>query len=69
MKFTHQGIIEGDARVGDRKLMCKLRETKTLWITSSGRKFRKLNGLKSPYEKWPYYYLNIDSIKPINNKQ
>lgn len=68
MEYTHQGFIDGDSMTGERKLLCKLRETKTLWITPSGRRFRKFNGHKSPYEKWPFYYLDLDSIKPIEKK-
>lgn len=65
-RYTHTGIISGyDNRVGGKKIKCQFRETKTLWISSLGRKFNKISGRKSPHEDWPLYSLSIDTIKKI----
>lgn len=62
-KLTHIGVVKGsDVRVPDnyqRKVL--LRETKLFWITKSGTKFKKHNGMG--LGDWPMYYLDLDSIK------
>ena len=44
--------------------MVKLRETKTLWVTEHGTKWRKRDGYQ-PNVQYPRQHLDLTSIKPI----
>ena len=64
--FTHEGYVIGcDARTPDNyRKKVRLRETKTLWVTESGVRFRKPHGRVSG--DFPLYRVDIDSIRPID---
>ena len=63
-KFTHVGHVVG---TGDLypSYNTKFRETKTLWVTPKGIKFRKSDGFK-PNDEWPKTHLDLATVAPIN---
>jgi len=63
---THTGNLEGcDSRTPHGyKEVINLRETKNFWISPKGRKYNK-RGMVVPYDRFPMYSLDINSIKPI----
>jgi len=62
-KLQHTGIVKGADDTKGYKV--KIRETKTLWITSTGCRYRKSDGSPTPYNIWNTYFLDLSSIKPI----
>ena len=59
-KYTHSGIVlslTGKFRV-------KLRETRTMWISSSGQRFRKGAGFIVG-DTYPRHQLGLSSIKEL----
>jgi hypothetical protein len=63
-KMTHTGILYGcDARTPDNfRQEVKLRETKLYWITESGRKYSKKDGI-GVGSSFPLYRLDVKTIK------
>ena len=59
-KYTHSGIVL--SLTG--KLRVKLRETKTMWISPSGQRFRKGAGFIVG-DTYPHNQLDLNSIKEL----
>lgn len=64
MKFTHSGLINDRGR----KTRMLLRETKLYWIRPTGTKYKKRNGFTPGY-RYPTEFLELDSIKPLENQE
>jgi hypothetical protein len=69
-RFTHTGVVVGvDARVRrDFRRKVLLRETKTLWVSSGGSRYRKFADGRTS-EDWPMYMLDLGSIEPIKKQE
>jgi len=66
--FTHEGYVVGcDARTpeGYRRKV-SLRETKTLWISKDGERYRKNRGGRVAGD-WPMFRLDLDTITKLPN--
>ena len=63
-KFTHSGILVGDARSGGKTPTVHLRQTKNFWVDSAGNKYRKKSGYMTG-GTWSPWLLKLESIKPL----
>lgn len=59
--MTHEGIISECYR----PRLSRLRETKTIWISESGRRFIKITGAEVGSGIWSSHRLNLTSIRKI----
>lgn len=60
-RMTHEGIVSECYR--PRKV--RLRQTSTMWISETGRKFRKSTGAATGSGVWSAYRLDLDSIREL----
>ncbi len=65
--FTHTGIVSASHWLNTRTV--NMRQTKTMWITESGEKFRKSTGSLVGGGIWDHSKLDLDSIKEIENEE
>lgn len=65
--FTHTGNVGAGHWLNTRTV--KMRQTKTMWITESGEKFRKSTGSLIGGGIWALTKLDLDSIKEITNEE
>lgn len=61
MPMTHKGIMTEFYR----PRLVRLRETRTMWISECGRRFRKSTGIATGSGVWSPYRLDLSSIREI----
>ena len=64
--MTHEGIVRGnDSRTPrDFQKRVLLRETKTLWVSEAGTKYRKKGGHMTNGD-WPLLHLDLSTVRPL----
>lgn len=64
--MTHTGTVIGSSENNALypTYVAKFRETKTMWISERGSKWRKRDGYQ-PGVQYPRQHLDLTSIKPI----
>jgi|GEM_PF-6955791 len=65
MPMTHEGIMTEYYR----PRQVRLRETRTMWISECGRRFRKSTGIATGSGAWSPYRLDLSSIREIQPGQ